>query len=120
MKDIKLYIYKNCSTCKKACLFLKKLEIHIETIPIRETPPSMKELEQMLNTYNGELKKLFNTSGRDYRELNLKEKLPHLSNTEALKLLSENGNLIKRPFLITKKSGLVGFKETNWKNFTFD
>lgn len=111
---IKVYEYKNCSTCKKALKFLDSAGISYEKIPIRETPPTISELEFMLKNTNS-LKDLFNTSGGDYKNLNLKEKLPKLSEKEALELLSKNGNLVKRPFVVGKTVALVGFKEDIWK-----
>ena len=68
----------------------------------------------MLSHYDGDIKKLFNTSGQDYRALDMKAKLPGLNDDEALELLSNNGNLIKRPFLLTEAVGTVGFKEEQW------
>jgi arsenate reductase (glutaredoxin) len=85
-----------------------------EELPIRETPPSVLELEQMLTHCEGDVRKLFNTSGLDYRELNLKASLPSMSTGEAIALLVSRGNLVKRPFLITDSFGLVGFKEETW------
>ena len=95
---------------------MRENEIPFEEIAIREKPPSTSELKRALGDLDGEIRKLFNTSGQDYRSLNLKEKLPTLSEQEALDLLSSNGNLIKRPFLISKGSILVGFKEDLWKS----
>lgn len=68
----------------------------------------------MLAAYNGDLRRLFNTSGREYRAQNLGEKLPKLTEAEALQLLTANGNLVKRPFLIGDRVGLVGFDEVVW------
>ena len=85
-----------------------------ELIPIREQPPIKAELNTMLANYDGNIRKLFNTSGGDYKTLNLKEKLPNMTKTEAIDLLSKNGNLIKRPFLIAGDRGLVGFREKEW------
>lgn len=68
----------------------------------------------MLKAYDGEVRKLFNTSGMDYRSLNMKEKLPDMSKQEAFQLLSENGNLVKRPFLLSDSLKAVGFKEADW------
>ena len=113
---IKLYVYKNCSTCKKAEKFLKEKGIDFTSLPIREMPPSIDELNQMLSHYDGDMKRLFNTSGQDYRALNMKEKLATLSKKEALALLSQNGNLVKRPFLLTQNKGLVGFKQDEWSS----
>jgi len=112
---MKIYTYKNCSTCKKATKWLNAHGISYEELPIRETPPSRQELEAMLGQYDGELRRLFNTAGGDYRELRLKDRLPGLSKEEAFELLTSRGNLVKRPFLIGKDFGLVGFKEEEWE-----
>ncbi len=71
----------------------------------------------MLASYSGEVRKLFNTSGMQYRELNMKEKLPVMSAKQAIDLLAENGKLIKRPFLLKADKGIVGFKEELWAAF---
>ena len=113
----KIYTYKNCSTCKKATRFLKENNIIFDEIPIRETPPTIDELSIMLNSHDGEIKQLFNRSGKDYRELNMKEKLKSMPNEIAIKLLNQNGNLVKRPFLLSNKRGLVGFNELTWTSF---
>lgn len=110
---MKIYTYTKCSTCRKATKWLNEQNIDFEEIPIRETPPSVNELQQVLD-YVGELKKLFNTSGMDYRSLGMKDKLLTLSSDEALELLASNGNLIKRPFLLADGKGTVGFKEEAW------
>ena len=68
----------------------------------------------MLAAYEGQLRRLFNTSGLDYRQLNIKEKLPTMSAADAIKLLAANGNLIKRPFAIGTDLQLVGFDEATW------
>jgi arsenate reductase-like glutaredoxin family protein len=81
---------------------------------ITTTPPTVEELQQMLNFKNGNLKKLFNTSGQLYREMQLNEKLQNMHLNDALKLLSEHGMLVKRPFVIGKNIGLTGFKEAEW------
>ncbi|MDF7808866.1 arsenate reductase family protein [Pontiellaceae bacterium B12219] len=112
---MKIYTYSKCSTCRKGTKWLKEQNIAFEEIPIRETPPSMDELRQMLG-YIGDLKKLFNTSGQDYRALGMKDKLPTMSTDEALELLASNGNLIKRPFLIDTDKGTTGFKEDVWED----
>lgn len=116
---MKIYEYKNCSTCQKALKFLDSKKINYQKIPIVEQPPTPTELKKML-TYikesGGTLKNLFNTSGVQYRELKMSEKIKNgLSESEALQLLSKNGKLIKRPFLLTEDSGTVGFKEDQWK-----
>lgn len=81
---------------------------------IRETPPSSAELRTLLAAQGGELRRLFNTAGRDYRDLKLGGKLPAMGEGEALALLAHNGNLVKRPFLLGPKVGLVGFNEAAW------
>ncbi len=109
---MKFYGYKGCGTCRRAIKFLEEHNVAYDFIPIREQPPSMDELRQMLTRYP--LKKLFNTSGQDYRKLNIKEKLPSLTESQALQLLHNNGNLIKRPFVIGKNIFLIGFNEELW------
>lgn len=111
---MKIYTYKSCSTCRKATKWLEAKGIAFEELPIRETPPSRAELEAMLAHYDGELRRLFNTAGGDYRELDMKNRLPEMSQEEAFGLLSSRGNLVKRPFLIDDAFGLVGFKEAEW------
>ena len=112
---LKVYEYKGCGTCRKALKWLEAKGVQYEKIPIREQPPSKTELKRMLKIYEGNLRRLFNTSGGDYKELNLKDKLPTLSDTQAISLLAGNGNLIKRPFVLINKSGVIGFKEEEWK-----
>ena len=114
MSKVTLYTYKNCDTCRQAVKWLEHRGIEFVERPIRDTPPAVAELCAMLGSLHGVRQRLFNTSGRDYRELKLGEKLPAMSDDEALGLLSSNGNLVKRPFLLGPKVGLVGFKESEW------
>jgi arsenate reductase len=114
--SLKIYAYQNCGTCRKAFKFLEKHGVSYAASPIREQPPTKAELKQMLGICGGDVRELFNTSGQDYKRLNLKGKLPELSEDEAIELLANNGNLVKRPFVLTKTSGLLGFKEAEWKN----
>lgn len=111
---IKVYAYSGCGTCREALKFLAARGVMHDMVAIRETPPTKTELKRML-TAVGDLRKLFNTSGQDYRELNLKEKLPAMTEAEAIDLLSRNGNLVKRPFVLMGKGGLIGFKEEEWR-----
>ncbi len=106
--------YPKCSTCQKAKKFLLNNNIDFEERHIVENNPTKEELEQFLQIGNLPIKKLFNTSGKIYKELNLKEKLPTLSKDEALELLSTNGMLVKRPLLICSDKIYVGFKENEW------
>lgn len=115
-----IYTYKNCSTCRAAAKFLRDRKVAFQEKPIRETPPSKDELRRMLKYYDGNFRRLFNSSGKDYREQNLKNRLPQLSEEETITLLHENGNLIKRPFLLTETSGQVGFKEAEWNELFAD
>jgi len=113
---LKIYTYQGCSTCKNAVKWLKANDVPFDEKPIRETPPSVAELKEMLKAKGGDLRSLCNTSGQDYRELGLKDKLPTMSQDEVLTLLSERGNLVKRPFAFNKAKGIymVGFKEAEW------
>ena len=92
------------------------MNIDYSKIAIVDQPPTITELKAMLKHLDGNLKKLFNTSGIQYRELGMSEKLKTLSEAEALQILSKNGKLIKRPFLLGKQTGTVGFNEAEWKN----
>ena len=113
---LKFYSYANCSTCKAAKKYLESRRIAFHEIPIRETPPTPDELHRMLKLYAGNLRRLFNTSGRDYKALGLGTRLDALSEEEALKLLSSNGNLVKRPFVLGPKTGKVGFRAEEWED----
>ncbi len=116
--SLKIYEYKNCSTCKNALKYLGEKKITYTALPIVDEPPTIAELQKMLThlkSRGGSFKNLFNTSGIQYRELGLAEKIKNgLDEKEAIDLLSKNGKLIKRPFLISDKIGLVGFKKDEW------
>jgi arsenate reductase len=114
--SLKVYTYKGCGSCRKALAFLDSEGIAYTQHPIRETPPNMSELRQMAATYNNELRKLFNTSGGTYKEMKLKDHLPTMSEQDQLDLLAKHGNLVKRPFVIAKKTAMVGFKEHEWRS----
>ena len=83
---------------------------------IIEETPTAEELTEWIKQSNQEIKKWFNTSGLKYKALNLKDKLPKLSDKEKIELLSSDGMLIKRPLLITDNQIFIGFKEEQWKN----
>ena len=112
--SLRVYAYANCDTCRKALKYLAAKKVAHEVIPIRDQPPTVAELRTMLGYIGGDLRKLFNTAGQDYRALDMKTRLPKLSVDEALALLSGNGNLVKRPIALGTKSGVVGFKEEEW------
>jgi arsenate reductase (glutaredoxin) len=115
---IKVYEYKSCSTCQKALKYLDKKSLQYERLPIVEKPPSVGELKTMLSylkSAGGTFKNLFNTSGLQYRELKISDKIKAgMTEDEAIQLLSKNGKLIKRPFLLTEDGGTVGFNEAVW------
>ena len=114
MNSLKVYTYANCDTCRRAVKWLRAQGLAFDERPIRETPPTPAELRTMLAAQGGELRRLFNTSGKDYREQKLGEKLPALGEAAALALLAGNGNLVKRPFLLGGGVALVGFDESAW------
>lgn len=112
---LKVYAYKNCDTCRKALKFLRAEGIAFEEIAIRETPPTRPELAAALAASEGQLRRLFNTSGGDYKAMGLAAKLPNLSQEAAFDLLAANGNLVKRPFVTGDGVSLVGFDEARWR-----
>ncbi len=109
-----LYSYSKCSTCRDAIAWLQQHGIPFEERPIYTQPPTLAELRRMLALQDGELKRLFNSSGLEYRALDMKARMPALSEDEALALLAGNGRLVKRPFLLGPKVGLLGFKADAW------
>lgn len=113
---MKFYGYDNCSTCKKAENFLKDNKLNYEKFDITNNPPDQATLKSIIDKSDYKIKDLFNKSGLVYRELNMKDKIDHMSEPELLKLLSENGRLIKRPILINDNKFAVGFKEDIFKS----
>lgn len=109
-----IYTYASCDTCRRAVKWLREREVKFQERPIRETPPSSSELQQMLDAYGGDLRRLFNTSGRDFREQKLGEKIEAMKPAEAFRLMAETGNLVKRPFLIGPDVAVVGFDPAVW------
>jgi Spx/MgsR family transcriptional regulator len=109
-----LYAYSKCSTCQKAFKYLEEHNISYTLKEIKENAPTVEELKMMLKHQGGNLKKLFNTSGDLYREMKLSEKLQDMPLDESLELLSQHGMLVKRPFLLGKNFGIIGFKEAAW------
>lgn len=115
---ITVYQYHGCDTCRKALKFLDSKKIAYVKKQIVDTPPSMTELKKMLaylKSDGGTFKNLFNTSGVMYRELKIGDQIKAgLSEDEALELLSKNGKLVKRPFMLADGIGAVGFKQEVW------
>jgi arsenate reductase len=113
-RPLKVYEYAKCSTCVKALKFLDARGVAYEKVDITTQAPTLAELKAMRDQ-GVDLRKLFNTSGLVYKEMKLSEKLPGLSEAEALKLLSSNGRLVKRPFVLGEGFGLVGFRDEDWE-----
>ena len=115
---IKIYAYSGCSTCRKALKYLDARKKKYETVPIVEQPPTVGELKTMLGhlkTSGKTFKNLFNTSGEQYRALKIGDRIKAgMTEQEAIALLSKNGKLIKRPFLLTPKGGATGFQAEIW------
>ena len=106
--------YPRCSTCQKAKKWLEEHRIEYTDRHIVEENPSYNELKEWHKKSGLPLKKFFNTSGMLYKEMQLKDKLPDMSEEEQWKLLATNGMLVKRPLVIAGDTVLVGFKEAEW------
>ena len=107
-------LYPPCSTCQKAKNWLDAHKLSYESRHIKEQNPTYEELKAWHQQSQLPLKRFFNTSGLAYKALNLKDRLPQMTEEEQLQLLSSDGMLVKRPLLITENKVLVGFKETDW------
>ena len=106
--------YDRCTTCKKALKWADEHEIDYVKRPIQEENPSAEELREWHAASGLPLKRFFNTSGRLYRSLALKDKLPGMSEDEMIALLASDGMLVKRPLLVTDKGVFPGFREKEW------
>ena len=106
--------YPKCSTCQKAKKWLDEHNMEYVERHIVEDKPTYDELKEWYVKSGFSMKKFFNTSGLLYKEMNLKDKLPTMSEEEQLKLLATNGMLVKRPLLVKGDTVLVGFKEAEW------
>lgn len=107
--------YPKCSTCQKAKKWLDANNVSYEDRHIKEENPSAQELREWHKRSGLPLRKLFNTSGMLYREMNLKDKLPEMTEEEQYALLATDGMLVKRPLLVGDDYVLAGFKESDWK-----
>lgn len=107
--------YPKCGTCQKAAKWLKNNNIDVTSRHIVEENPSAKELSAWIDQSGLPVQKFFNTSGQVYKQNNLKEVVKTASREELIRLLSENGMLVKRPILVADNFVLVGFKEEEWK-----
>ena len=111
----KLFGYKQCGTFRKAERFLQQAGIVYEFIDITENPPDATELAAIAGLAQVPLNKLFNTSGVQYRELRIKDRLPALNEQQILELLAGNGRLIKRPLVTDGRKATVGFDEERFR-----
>ena len=111
---LKFICYPKCTTCQKAKKWLDDNKIEYELRDIKLENPTLKELTEWYNKSGLPLKKFFNTSGLLYKSLDLKNKLPAMTEDEMLQLLSTDGMLVKRPLLISDNFVLIGFKESEW------
>jgi transcriptional regulator, spx/mgsR family len=107
--------YPKCSTCQKARKWLEANHLEFTERHIVEENPSYEELKEWYSESGLPLKKFFNTSGMLYKEMQLKDKLPTMSEEEQLKLLATNGMLVKRPLIVNGNIILTGFKEAEWE-----
>ena len=107
-------VYRKCSTCIKALKWLDANGVEYVERAIVEENPTYEELKEWYGKSGLPLKKFFNTSGVLYKEMQLKDKLPEMSEEEQLKLLATNGKLVKRPLVVGDDFVLTGFKEAEW------
>lgn len=107
--------YPKCTTCQKAKKWLDENKVEYRLRDIKADNPTLEELEVWYGLGGLPLKKFFNTSGLLYKSMELKDKLPSMSEKEQLKLLSTDGMLVKRPLLIGEDFVLTGFREKEWE-----
>ncbi|GFI43129.1 regulatory protein MgsR [Lachnospiraceae bacterium] len=107
--------YPKCSTCQKAKKWLEGKGVEFEERDIKEKKPTKEELKTWHQKSGMPLKKFFNTSGMIYRELQLKDKLPDMTEEEQYELLATDGMLVKRPILVTDTAVVTGFREKEWE-----
>ena len=112
---MKFICYPKCSTCQKARKWLDDNGIAYKLRDIKTENPTYEELAACHALSGLPLKKFFNTSGTLYQSMDLKNKLPGMSEEDMLRLLSTNGMLVKRPLVVGDEFVLVGFKEAEWK-----
>lgn len=114
--SLTMYWYPNCGSCKKAKKWFDDHEIDYQLIHIVEDPPNEETLKDLIEKSGLEAKKFFNTSGKVYREQNMKEKIKDATVDEMVGYLASNGMLIKRPIVTDGKKVTVGFKEETFEN----
>ena len=106
--------YPKCSTCQKAKKWLDEHNVEYTERHIAEDNPTYDELKEWHEKSGQPLRKFFNTSGKLYKEMQLKDKLPSMSEEEQLILLAANGMLVKRPVAVCGDKVIIGFKEAEW------
>ena len=109
------YCHPRCTTCKKAQKWLEANNVSYHFINLLETTPSKELWIKILENTDRTTKSFFNTSGKAYREKNLKDKIPHMTIDEAASYLASDGMLVKRPFAIEGDNYTVGFKEETYE-----
>lgn len=114
MGSILFLQYPKCGTCQKASKWLKNNKIDVDSRDISVDNPSKKELSGWIKKSGLPISKFFNTSGRIYKEENLKEKVKSVTEDELLDILASNGMVVKRPIIVSGESVLVGFNEDEW------
>ena len=112
---IKVYCYSKCSTCKKALNWLDENNVKYEVVDIKRDHPDSDTLRRYFAMSGLPLKRFFNTSGIQYREMELSKKLPDMSEDEQIALLATDGMLVKRPLLVGDDFVLTGFKQSEWE-----
>ena len=110
---MKFFSYNKCGTCRKAKKFLDARKVSFNEIDITETPPSKSILKKAIKLKG--MKKLFNTSGEQYKKLSIKDKIGSMTEAQAIELLSSNGRLVKRPIAVDGNRITVGFDEVEYK-----
>lgn len=114
MEKILFVQYPKCGTCQKAAKWLKENNVEAQSRHIVENTPTEEELTDWIERSKLPINKFFNTSGKVYKEKNIKEKVKTESTSELIKLLASHGMLIKRPIIVTDNFVLVGFNENEW------
>ena len=107
--------YPPCTTCRKARAWLDAQGVSYTARHIKEENPTYEELKCWYERSGLPLKKFFNTSGLLYKSMNLKERLPSMSEEEQLRLLATDGMLVKRPLVVLDDAVLTGFREADWQ-----
>ena len=110
---MKFFSYNKCGTCRKAKKILDAYKLSYDEIDITETPPPKSVLKKAIKLKG--MKKLFNSSGEQYKKLRIKDKIGDMTEVQAIELLSSNGRLVKRPIVVDGNRITVGFDEIEYK-----